>query len=128
MKIRTDFISNSSSVSYILTMNEEIVDIYQRHFKNTRDPKEGRIFGMLYQDLAKNGTRVMLEGKEIFTRKIDFNTDDCMTDDTFKKSIEEVDFSKLTDEELWPYIFGEYIMKGRISKLNGFGSTQVETY
>ena len=57
-----------------------------------------------------------------------FNTDECMTDDTFEKPIEEIDFSKLTDEELWPYIFGEYIMNGRISKLNGFGSTQVETY
>jgi len=128
MKIRADFVTNSSSVSYVLTMNEEIVDIYEKHFSTIRDPKESRILSTLRRDLIENGTRIMLEGKEIFTRKIDFNTDECMTDDTFEKPIEEVDFSKVTDEELWQYIFGEYILNGRISKLNGFGSTQVETY
>lgn len=128
MKIRTDFVTNSSSVSYVLTMNEEIVDIYEKHFRSIRDLKEARILSTLRRDLMENGTRVMLEGKEIFTRKIDFSTDECMTDDTFEKPIEEVDFSKVTDEELWQYIFGEYILNGRISKLNGFGSTQVETY
>jgi hypothetical protein len=32
MKIRTDFVTNSSSVSYILTMHEEMVDSYMRYW------------------------------------------------------------------------------------------------
>ena len=128
MKIRADYVTNSSSVSYILTMNEEIVDIYEKNFKSIWDPKKARIFEVLHQDIIKNGTRVMLEGKEIYSKKINFNTDECMTDDSFEKPIEEVDFSKLSNEELWSYIFGEYIMNGRISEFHGFGSTQVETY
>lgn len=126
MKIRADYVTNSSSVSYILTMNEEIIDVYKRNFK--MDPLEARIFEMLHRDIVENGTRVMLEGKEIYSKKITFNTEDCMTDDSFEKPIEEVDFSTLSDEELWSYIFGEYIMNGRISEFRGFGSTQVETY
>ena len=128
MKIRADYVTNSSSVSYVLTMNEEIVDIFQRDFKSMGDLKKARIFEMLHRDVIENGTRVMLEGKEIYSKKITFNTEDCMTDDSFEKPIEEVDFSKLSDEELWSYIFGEYIMNGRISEFRGFGSTQVETY
>lgn len=128
MKIRADYVTNSSSVSYVLTMNEEIVDIFQRDFKSMGDLKKARIFEMLHRDIIENGTRGMLEGKEIYSKKITFNTEDCMTDDSFEKPIEEVDFSKLSDEELWSYIFGEYIMNGRISEFRGFGSTQVETY
>ena len=126
MKIRADYVTNSSSVSYILTMNEEILDVYKRNFK--MDPPKSRIFEMLHRDIIENGTRVMLEGKELYSKKITFNTEDCMTDDSFEKPIEKVDFSKLSDEELWSYIFGEYIMNGRISEFQGFGSTQVETY
>lgn len=128
MKIRADYVTNSSSVSYILTMNEEITDIYGKNFKSIWGPKKALIFEVLHQDIIKNGTRVMLEGKEIYSKKITFSTDECMTDGSFEKPIEEVDFLKFSDEELWSYIFGEYIMNGRISEFNGFGSTQVETY
>jgi len=109
-------------------MNEEIVDIYEKNFKSIWDPQKARIFEMLHRDMIENGTRVMLEGKEIYSKKINFDDDECRTDDSFEKPIEEVDFSKLSNEELWSYIFGEYIMNGRISEFHGFGSTQVETY
>lgn len=131
MKIRTDFVTNSSSVSYLLTMSKKIVDIYQENFRNTIDVKTQRIVSLLHDDLVKNGTRVMYEGEQIYTKKITFATDgDCMWDDTFDKPIEEIDFSKLTDDKLWAYIFGEYILNGKISQLGvkGFGATQVETY
>jgi hypothetical protein len=128
MKIRADYVTNSSSVSYVLTMNEEIADIYRRNFKSMWDQKKSRIFEVLRRDMIENGTRVMLEGKEMYSKKVTFSTDECMVDDSFEEPIEEVDFSKLGDEELWSYIYGEYIMNGRISEFHGLGSTQVETY
>jgi len=58
--------------------------------------------------------------------KIKFDTDGDMTyRDNFDKNI---NFSTLSDDELWSYILGEYIFKGKLSKLEGFGVVQVDTY
>ncbi|MGD0887559.1 MAG: hypothetical protein ABSA46_22170 [Thermodesulfovibrionales bacterium] len=88
MKIRTDFVTNSSSVSYILTMCEDIVDIYLRQITPDSHIKAFRIIELLKKIMKKDGTCVYLEGQEIMSHRIKFRTDgDCMWDDAFDKPL-----------------------------------------
>jgi hypothetical protein len=73
--------------------------------------------------MLKNGTRVFLEGKEIISKRIKFDTDETLTDDTLDTPID-----KMSDDDLWAYIFGEYILNGKLCGIWGFGVTQIETY
>ncbi len=127
MKIRTDFVTNSSSVSYILTMCEDMVETdIKLHDIAERDPKAYRIIKLLKDDLLKNGTCVFLEGKEIYTKRVKVRTEETMDDDAFDKPVEEIDFVKMPVDELWAYIFGEYIYKGKLNNISGFGLTKID--
>ena len=128
MKIRTDFVTNSSSVSYILTMHKEIVDNYLELWGEHRGAADRKVAERLSYMMLKDGTRCMIEGKEIHTKKVTFSTDEIQTMDTMDVQEENLDLSSLGSDDLWSFILGEYIMNGRISSLSGFGATQVETY
>lgn len=49
---------------------------------------------LLYDDLLENGTRNIIEGTKIYTKKVVFRTDgDTMFEDSYDQHIEKIDFN-----------------------------------
>ncbi len=128
MKIRNDFVTNSSSVSYIITINPDMAEFYKKRSRAfDGSAKKERVYNMLSRDLKSNGEKVERGGNELYIKQYDFEKrPDCKYDSSFGCPIEEVDFSKMKDEELWSYIYGEYFVNARLAaEFKGFGSIQV---
>lgn len=110
-------------------MKKEIIDIFARYYGDSRDKEIQKITEFLKDDLIKNGTRIYMGGEEMLFKKLKFQTDgDTNSREWIEEEGKEVDVSKMSDEELWSYIYGEYILSGKLGQISGFGSTQVETY
>jgi len=62
MKIRNDFVSNNSSVSYIITMKKDIVEMFSKIHENYRKNEVKRITEFLKGNIIENGTRIYLDG------------------------------------------------------------------
>jgi hypothetical protein len=128
MKIRADFVTNSSSVSYIVSWSPDMAEFI--HLKNKKfygDIKKNRIYSALIEDLSKNGEKIKVGENLIFAKKYGFiKKTECLYDVSFDKPIEEVDFATLEDDKLWAYIWGEYLVNARLaSEFKGFGTLQV---
>lgn len=132
MKIRTDFVTNSSSVSYIIMMDLGIVDSFLEMEESFNSASEKAIMSRALREfMLEKGTVSYLEKHEVYTYLMEFRDDD---DEAYPKQILQesnmnTDVSTMTEKELFNYLRGEYLLGGKLSRLmNGFAAVQVDQY
>jgi hypothetical protein len=126
LKIRGDFVTNSSSTSFILTAKEDIFDVNIEHFTKTGKIGVVQLLNFLKNEMKNEGKQAKIGDNEFyFTQKKFLIGKSIKLDENIDPNeIASTDFSKLSDEEMWNLI-NWIVVKGKGKDLYGIGATQI---
>lgn len=126
MKIRADFVTNSSSASFILTAKEDVLDFKIENFKKMGYPGRVHLLTFIRDELRREGNKTRIGDQEYYFIIKEFRLGKtCMlTDEVDEEEITGADFSQFSDEEMWDLI-NWIAIKGKSQDLYGIGATQV---
>ena len=125
LKIRGDFVTNSSSTSFILTAKEDIFDVNIEHFNKTEKIGVVQLLSFLREELRIEGNKTKIGNDEVYftQKKFKIGKSLSLNDEIDPEKIASTDFSKLSDEEMWDLI-NWIVVKGKGKDLYGIGATQ----
>ena len=125
MKIRCDFVTNSSSASFVITAKEDIVDDNIKHYQEKGKIGRVQLLTFLKEELKKDGYKThMGKGEYYFTiKEFALGKSIELDEEIEPEKIATTNFSDLSDEDMWKLI-NWIIVKGGSRDLFGVGATQ----
>ena len=125
MKIRGDFVTNSSSTSFILTAKEDIFDVNIEHFNKSDKIGVVQLLSFLRDELRNEGNKTKIGNDEVYftQKKFKIGKSLSLSEEIDPEKIASTDFSKLSDDEMWDLI-NWIVVKGKGKDLYGIGATQ----
>ncbi len=126
MKIRIDFVTNSSSASFVLTAREDVLDIKIDNFTKMGKPGVVQLLTFIKDELKKEGNQVRIGGEDYYftVKKFELGKGLILNGEVDPGAVSETDFSLFSDDEMWGLI-NWIAVRGKSEDLYGVGATQV---
>lgn len=124
---KTEIIQNFNLLEYLVLMDFVKAEDFRVKNNNSASQHKRVVADILYEDLISNGTMLMVEEREIYSKIYSFDRyKDCKFDCSFGVEIDKVDFTKMLNKDIWGYIFGEYFINYKlIFETTGFGLMRI---